>query len=285
MTEIRYDPIRCLDPSHRSQSSDKAWDECQFKANAIATGKAKATFPPRVAVGSAVDFIAKERLLGRDPDSETTVLKYLQECGSPVSALDEATVKTNALLDLWEDQVRPEWERVGIWGVEVEEHFPIDIAGAIIYHVHIDVVLNDGTVRDLKTGDERLGLDRAVTDVQLTTYAAAIWSVYGHIPPKVGLDGLIYANPPKDVKEVRPHATKPWLDRQDSTRTEAQLKSWLASASRREYSRSYAKASGILQTQGRTAPYACKGCPAQPLCPEWQGWEGMYEGSINHGAA
>lgn len=272
---------RCYDPAHRSQSNDRGWDECQFRQSAIDTGKVKPTFPPKVAVGSAVDFIVKERLLGRTPDPEAEVRRFLVELSGSTAALDESVEKTEALLGLWEREVRPDWERIGVWGVEVEEHFPIK--GGAIYHIHIDVLLVDGTVIDLKTGDERLGEGRAETDVQLTTYAAGIYTVYGHIPPKVVLDGLIYANPPKDVKEVRPKATKPWWDHQSSYRTEAQLEAWFDSAYRREFSRTFAKASGVYQTQGRTSSYLCKGCPARSICPEWQGWEGVYEGSINHG--
>lgn len=275
---------RCFDPSHRSYSSDQKWDECQFMADALARKAVKETLPAKVAVGSAVDFVIKERLLGRTPDVEGEVRRYIKALGSPSAEIDEATEKANSLLLLWEEEVRPGWESVGVYGVEVEEHFEVD---GVIYHVHIDTVLNDGSVRDTKTSDQRLGVDRAVHDVQLSTYATAIWLVYDHLPPSVGLDGLINAKMPPDVAQMRGIADKarpkPWFDQQTSTRTVEQLQSWLASARRREHSRAYAKVSGVYQTQGRSSAYACNGCPALSICPEWVGWEGLVQGSINYG--
>lgn len=272
---------RCEDPAHRSYSTDTKWDECQFRANAIARGLVPDRLNSKVAVGSAVDECAKAVLLDRPFDIESSLRSFYQQYGVDLVDFSDAAEKATSLLALWEREVRPAWEQVGVWGVDVEEHFPIE--GGIIYHVHIDVILVDGTIIDLKTSEKRLGEGRAVVDTQLTTYAAALYTVYGHIPPAVVLDGLIHANPPKDVLEMHPGATKPWWDRQVATRTEEQINSWFASARRREYSRSYALTTGVYQTQGRSSLYACTNCPARSICPEWKGWEGLVEGSITHG--
>ena len=91
--------------------------------------------------------------------------------------------------------------------------------------------------------------------------------------PEVGLDQLTYANPPKDVVAYRPEAKKPWLDRQRSVRTKAQIDGWLE-ATRRRSVRRFEQDELLPQTNGVGSTYQCKGCPAKPLCPAWAGHDG-----------
>lgn len=268
---------RCVDPTHRSYSADGDWDECQFKWYAKHVLKMPNPMPAKVAVGSAVDSIVKQRLLGKDPGTEAVLLIEFARCLTPLSDLPDAIVKTDALLALWEAEVRSLWEAVGVYAVEWELHFKV--AGAT-YHVHIDVVLKDGTIIDLKTGDQRLGTDRVMYDIQLTTYAAALWIEFEQIAPSVILDGLIHAQMPKDIAEMRgirdKDRPKPWHERQVFNRTVEQIESWIASVGRRERAYTFAEAVAEYQTQGRRALYACNGCPARSICPEWKGWEGLF---------
>jgi len=276
--DILTSEVRCEDPTHRSYSADGDWDECQFKWYAKHVLKLPNPMPAKVAVGSAVDEIVKQRLLGRNPDTTTVLVAQFARCLTPLSDLSDAIVKADALLALWEAEVRPLWEAIGVYAVEWELHFEVD---HVPYHVHIDVVLKDGTIIDLKTGDQRLGTDRVMYDIQLTTYAAALWIEFEQIAPQVILDGLIYAAMPKDVAEMRgirdKDRPKPWFERQVSNRTVEQIDSWIASVGRRERAIGFAEATAEYQTQGRRAQYACNGCPARSICPEWSGWEGMFE--------
>jgi hypothetical protein len=276
--DILTSEVRCEDPTHRSYSADTDWDECQFKWHAKHVLKVPNPMPAKVAVGSAVDSIVKSRLLGKPLGTEEALKVEFARCLTPLSDLPDAIVKANALLDLWEAEVRPLWEAVGVYAVEWELHF--DVAG-VTYHVHIDVVLSDGTIIDLKTGDQRLGLDRAMYDRQLSTYATALWVEFEQVAPYVILDGLIHAQMPKDVAEMRgirdKDRPKPWHERQVSNRTVEQMEAWIASVGRRDVAVKFAEMVGVYQTQGRSAPYACNGCPARSICPEWSGWEGMFE--------
>lgn len=269
--------VRCEDPAHRSYSADSDWDECQFKWHAKNVLRVPNPLPARVAVGSAVDEIVKQRLLGRNPDTPTVMVAQFARCGTPLADLPDAIVEADAMLALWEAEVRPVWEAVGVYAVEWELHFTF---GGITYHVHVDVVLRDGTIIDLKTSAQRLGQDRVMYDIQLTTYAAALWLEFEQIAPQVILDGLIYATMPKDVAEMRgirdKDRPKPWHERQVGNRTVEQIESWMASALRRQRAVDFAELTGVYQTQGRSAPYACNGCPARSLCPEWSGWEGLF---------
>jgi hypothetical protein len=276
---------RCEDPTHRSYSLDRKWDECQFASYAETSGLIVPTWPAKVAVGSAVDEMVKAVYLGENLNAEQVLAKFYGAYGVTDIVIEKSLSKVQRLFGLWEREVRPAWDKVGVRAVEWELHFDIE---GVTYHVHPDVVLDDATVIDLKTSDQRLdrtGLGRADFDVQLTTYAAALWINFGELPPKVILDGLIDANPPTDVKAWNPKADKPWWDRQVSTRTEEQLASFREGVRRREFSRRTAKASGIYQTQGTSHPYACKSCPAKAICPALDAWQGVVEGSIEHGEA
>lgn len=262
----------CRNPAHRSYSGDRRWDECQFASHAQETGEVRQTWPPKVAVGSAVDAAIKAYLLGEEFDLEGLVRRYFKEYGCDLSDLPKAIDKAAALTKLWFDEVRPEWEKAGVYAVDYELHFTID---KVVYHVHIDVLLKDGTVIDLKTSDERLdrtGNGRADFDVQLTTYAYALVDAFDHLPPEVILDGLIYGNPPTDVVAWNPAAKKPWWDRQRATRTREQLATFREDVRRREASRRFAKTTGIYQTNGRAHPWACKTCAAKEVCPAWVGF-------------
>lgn len=273
---------RCVDPTHRSYSNDKRWDECQFASNALDSKAVTKTWPAKVAVGSAVDEAVRLALLGEPVDLPNLVRKFFHEYGSPSGDLASGIGKAERLYALWDAEVRPEWERIGVYAVDYELHFEID---GIVYHVHIDVILTDGTVIDLKTSDQRLdrNIGRADFDVQLTTYCYSIVEVFGHMPPKVVLDGLIDGNPPSDVKAVRPDVDKPWWDRQQSTRTAEQMASFREDVRRREASRRFARTTGIYQTNGRAHPWACNSCPAKALCPSWQGFD-TAKGSIANAA-
>jgi hypothetical protein len=286
LTDIITVEPRCWDTAHRSYSSDRDWDECQFKWHAKNVLKVPNPLPAKVAVGSAVDLLVKDRLLGIESDPEQVTARFFREYLTPDIDLPKAVETTVSLLTLWEREVREVWERIGIYAVEYELHFDVD---GIPYHVHPDVVLKDGTIIDLKTGDQRLGQDRVMYDVQLTTYAEGLRAEFGHIAPNVILDGLINAQMPKDVSEARgirdKDRPKPWWERQVSNRTAEQLDAWRASVVRREQARRFAESTGVYQTQGRSAQYACNGCPARSICPEWSGWEGMFESKeVSNGA-
>lgn len=274
---------RCRNPEHRSYSNDKGWDECQFASHAVDSGQVTKTWPAKVAIGSAVDEAVRSALLGEPFDLPNLVRKFFHEYGSHPDDLSTSIGKAERLFALWEREVRPEWERVGVYAVDWELHFEID---GITYHVHIDVALADGTVIDLKTSDQRLdrNIGRADFDVQLTTYCYAVRHVFDHMPPRVILDGLIDGNPPADVKAYRPDAEKPWWDRQASVRTEEQLAAFEQDVRRREASRRFARTTGIYQTQGRAHPWACNSCPAKSLCPSWEGFASATGSTVANAA-
>lgn len=259
---------RCRDPKHRSYSSDKLWDTCQQKAHAIWSGQVTDVLGMPAAIGSAVDDAAKATLAEEPVNVIATLAHYAEEYGSG-EPKDVDYEKAAALYQLWLDEVMDTWVNVGVWGTEVEWHFTVS---GIIYHAHVDVVLNDGQVRDLKTSSSRLPDNAALESPQLTAYAYAFREEYGELPPRVGLDGLIYGNPPPDVRLANPKAKRPWYDRQDATRSAMQLDSWADDVRRRDSSIRLAETTGIYQTQGRASAYACKGCPARQSCPSWAGW-------------
>lgn len=274
---------RCRDPQHRSYSGDKNWDECQFATHAVDDLGVVKTFPAKVAVGSAVDEAIRATCLGEEFDIENLVRRYMAEYGSP-EAVDPEIKKAERLYDLWRLQVLPEWDKAGgVYAVDWELHF--EIAG-IPYHVHIDVALNDASLIDVKTSDQRLdrtGNGRAELDVQLTTYAFGVRAVHGTIPSRVILDGLIDGNPPADVKAWNPAAEKPWWDRQSAIRTPEQLAAFEEDVRRREASRRFARTTGLYQTQGRAHPWACNSCPAKSACPSWVGFISA-KGSVRNAA-
>lgn len=265
---------RCADPDHRSYSADRLWDTCQFHAHAVAEGMVAEVRPSdELAVGSAVDLVVKSFYAG-DPVSPLAATEHFWSVYDlDGNRLDAAVERVDRLVALWEREVRPAWDAVGVDGVDVEMHWQVH---GVTYHAHLDVLLADGTVIDLKTSKRRLdqtGAGRADTDLQLTIYADAVWRTTSHLPPAVVLDGLIDANPPVDVKAWRPDAGRPWWDRQVARRTEDQLLAWEETVRRREFARRMARASGLYQLQGISHQYACRDCPARSICPAWQ-WEG-----------
>lgn len=274
---------RCFDPDHRSLSGDRAFDECQFRAHAIATGTPQ-RFGIDAAVGSAVHAAVAADLLGEPVSIPGLLAAYAAEW-STGSIPDRDREKAERLFALWQEEVRPEWLAVGVYAVEWELHF--DLGGAI-YHVHPDVVLTDGSVFDLKTSEKRLAAERVTRDPQLTTYAYGVWRVFEHLPPAVGLDGLIFANPPTDVAATRPGTKKPWWDRQRGTRTVEQYRTFEDEVARREAARRFARTTGVYQTQGLNGPeYVCKRCEARAICPAWRGYEWLGQqqtGSEAHAA-
>lgn len=259
---------RCTDQGHRSYSADRVWDTCQELSRALTSGQVKDRLGMAAAIGSAVDDAAKATLAEEPVNVVALLAFYAEEYGSG-EPKDADYEKAAALYRLWCDEVADRWLAHGIYGTEVILHFHVR---GVPYHAHIDVITNDGQVRDLKTSDKRLPENAALESPQLTTYAYAFLQEFGELPSAVALDGLIYANPPKDVTIANPSATKPWYDRQESTRTLSQLASWESEVGRRQLAIRTAQATGVYQTQGRFSAYACKGCVAKASCPSWAGW-------------
>lgn len=274
---IRTVQERCFDPGHRSLTLDRWWDECQYRAGLFERGEVEPRFGVEAAIGTAVHAGAAASLLG-EPEPIARLLEAAlahDKVRLGDRDLDAAHTKAARLFDLWDRDVRPRWQATGVYAVEWELH--VEIGGAT-YHMHPDVVLADGAVRDLKTSEKRLADGRATTDYQLTVYSYAIWRVFGHLPDDgipVGLDGLIYTNPPTDIRAVYPDATKPWWDRQEAVRTEAHFRAFEEDVRRREAARSFARATGIYQTNARAGgpDYVCGRCEARDACPAWRGYE------------
>lgn len=259
---------RCFDPTHRSYSGDRGFDECQWRDARYREGiKRKAT--PRMAVGLAVDLAVCEIIHeGTTPDVPAIVAKQAKDDDIPSSRVDEMSAKAIALTDLW---VREVWPTKGaIYDTQHELHWEHEGA---TYHAHLDNVWQDGAVDDLKTSEKRLAERRADTDDQLTYYAWGMWKVYGIVVPAVGLDGLIYANPPADVKLWRPDAKKPWYDRQESTRTLEQIEALAARATLRDRVRQWADRLGTHLPNGRSVAFACNDCAVIAQCPAWTGFD------------
>jgi hypothetical protein len=273
---LRYTPgvddaTRCFDLAHRSYSGDRHFDECQFRDRQFRSGLPDYMGSAGI-VGRAVDAAVCAALAGQEPDLEAQVRAAIAGAGDPRVAhrLDEMTTKALALFDLWTNEVRPTWPPVMFTQLELHWREP----DGSPQHAHLDVVFEDGSFTDLKTSEQRLGERRADTDPQLTRYALGLWRVFGHLPPFVGLDGLIYANQPRELWPsgvTKPK--KPWWDAQRSTRTVAQLEALAAEMAKRERARKWADRSGIHLTQGRSSRYACTGCPVQPTCPAWAGYD------------
>ena len=276
MIETSHDE-RCEDPEHRSYSGDRTWDQCQFLAEAERTGRTERKWGMKVAVGSAVDKAVRLDILyggGETPSDEDLLVQFASkyDVGFTTAEWDKAVEKTAALHQLARDEVIPSWEAVGIYAVDWELHFPI---GDITYHCHLDVALQNGTVVDLKTSEDRLdrsGSGRVEVDPQLSTYALAFRTLWGRHDIPVRLDGLIYANQPDDVQPDKKLKRKPWWDRQIGVRTDAQLDAFEATLRRREAGRRFARTTGLLQTQGISSQYACNSCGAKAICPAWAGW-------------
>lgn len=264
--------IRCRDETHRSYSSDRRFDECGMRDHLLRLGKGIDYMGPEACVGSAVDAAICELIADGNPNVSGLVEAAIADMADPAAAAmwDRAPLidKAKRLTDLWWAEVRPTYtEHGGVYATQLELHFDVD---GIPYHVHIDVVMNDGTVIDLKTSEKRLPDRWADWSVQLTIYPYALHAVYGQEPGVVGYDGLIFANPPTDVRAWNPSATKPWYDRQRSTRTPAQLDAFREDVLRREEARRWAEKTGIYTASGRSGmEFICGRCPVKPACPSW----------------
>lgn len=277
MAPDRSEGIRCADTSHRSYSSDRRFDQCAFLEHAIIDLGIRDAMGPEACVGSAVDAALCALIAGdrKSPDIAHLLTLSIEELGDPrVRGLwdrDAMLEKAIALVELAEREALPAYEaHGGVYATQLEIHFEID---GTPFHVHIDCILGDGTVVDWKTSEKRLPDRHADTSPQLPPYFLAVQREYGHTPPALWLDGLIYANPPKDVLESRPGLTKPWFDRQIGHRTPAQIDAWLDDFSRREAARRWSQLTGIYPTQGRSAlPFVCAGCAARSVCPSWSAY-------------
>lgn len=270
----RAEGMRCFDPDHRSQSGDRRWDTCSWLDHAVRDLGVVDFMGPEACVGSVVDAALVEIIGGGAPNLAGLLEGAIAEMADPVSAgmwdRTELLTKAARLVDLAGDRVLPSYAaHGGVHASQLELHFEVDGAP---YHVHIDLVLGDGTIVDWKTSEKRLPDLAAHTSPQLTSYAYAIRAEYGQLPPGVILDGLIYANPPTDVRDVDPTAVKPWWDRKSSTRTPEQLDAWLDDFRRREAARRWSQKTDIYPTQGRSGmEFVCGRCPAKPVCPSWFG--------------
>lgn len=274
MLADRADGVRCFDPEHRSQSGDRRFDTCPFLDHAVRTLGVVDWMGPEACVGSAVDAALVEIINGGSPDLSALLDAAIREMADPtVSGMwdrSELLTKTARLVQLGGERVLPSYQdHGGVHATQLELHFEVD---GVPYHVHIDAVLGDGSIVDWKTSEKRLPDLAAHHSPQLTAYAYAIRAEYGHLPPAVMLDGLIYANPPADVRELDPAATKPWWDRKRSTRTPEQLDAWADDVARREAARRWSRKTDIHPTPGRSGmEFICGRCPARPLCPSWRG--------------
>lgn len=264
--------IRCADVTHRSYSADKRWDECAWKDHAFRDLGVRDAMGPEACVGSAVDAALVELIAGRSPNLAALLGTAIGEMGDPRKVdlwdREEMLFKTLRLVELASEEVLPTYEaHGGVYATQLEIHFEID---GVPFHVHIDYILGDGVVGDWKTSEKRLPDRAAATSAQLTPYFLAVQREYGHTPPSLFLDGLIYANPPQDVRDANPDAKKPWHERQVGTRTPAQVAAFVDDFRRREAARRWSDTTGIYPTQGRSAmPFVCQGCSARPLCPSW----------------
>jgi hypothetical protein len=257
--------------THRSYTADRRWDECQWRAHAVEDLGVREYMPPAAIVGMAVDQAVCDALSGQPVNIERLIAEAIEESGDPKAAwpLEEMADKATGLYSLWEERVRPTWP--AIYATQLELHWPT--ASGTTYHAHLDVVFEDGSFTDLKTSERRLEPNRAAVDLQLTYYAWGLWAVFGHLAPSVGLDALVWGNPPRDVLEQDRSARKPWCDRQRSVRTVEQLEALARIAEQRERARSWANEAQLWLPTGRFSPYACRGCPAQSLCPAWTGYD------------
>jgi hypothetical protein len=260
---------RCFDPAHRSFSADRGFDECQWRDARYRLDGIPRKASPAMVVGLVVDEATCQILHGGDtPNVPAMVATQADAEGIIPAAVEEMTEKAVGLTDLW---VREVWPTKGrIYSTQHELHWEYE---GIVYHAHLDEVWSDGAVDDLKTSGRRLEERRADTDDQLTYYAWGMWAVYGIVVPRVGLDGLIWANPPSDVKLWRPDARKPWHDRQESTRTLEQIRGLADRAAFRDGVRQWADANGTHLPNGRSVAFACKDCAVKAACPAWVGFD------------
>jgi hypothetical protein len=258
---------RCTDTTHRSYSSDRGFDECQFRDALYRQGLARPKASRVMVEGSATDEAIGVVLAGRKPDVAGIVAQLGLAEGIPTERHAQMTEKVAALLTLWTDRVWPTYPPVYAYQYEIHwEH------EGIVCHAHLDVVFDDGSLIDLKTSEKRLPTNRADTDEQLTWYAWAMREAHGVQAMPVGLDGLIYANPPSDVKSWQPDAVKPWYDRQRSRRGPTELDELARTVARREHVRGWLDATGQHLPNGRSAPFACGDCPVIAACPAWRGY-------------
>jgi hypothetical protein len=275
MANLMGAPERCVDPTHRSYSSDRTFDGCQYRWHAeYELGLA---WKPgmRVIVGFVVDAAIMAALADEPPlDIEHALHERVNSEAPHLTVQDRDIEKATRLFELWEREVRPTYPAVHTLAGEVH----VDIAG-VTHHFHPDIVFVDGSVVDVKTSEKRLADRRAQEDVQLTTYAYGLHHALGiPLPISVGLDGLIYANAPADVvMEARalgnPVPGKPWYDRQRSIRDADTLRSLEDDVRRRESARRFAITTGLYHTNGRVRARECDDCPALAVCPSWQGFD------------
>ena len=258
---------RCVDSTHHSYSSDRGFDECQLRDRAYRKGLARRKVSQVMAEGMATDEAIGAILAGGSPDVPAVVERIASEEGLPSERHDQMTCKVEALTQLWADEVWPTYPPV--YAYQYELHWEHE---GVPCHAHLDVVFQDGSLIDLKTSEKRLPVNRADTDEQLTWYAWAMRQVHGVRSADVGLDGMIWANPPSDVKLWRPGVKRPWYDRQRSRRGPTELDELAQTVTRRNRVLTWLDATGLHMPNGRSAPFACGDCPVIAECPAWRGY-------------
>lgn len=263
---------RCTDRTHRSHSSDSRYDQCPWLDHAWREGRVEDSMGEAACVGSAVDAALTEAVAGRTAHIAGLLEAAIERMGDPRTRdmwdREPMLAKATALVQLGIERILPTYEaHGGVHATQLELHVDID---GVVYHVHIDAILGDGTIVDWKTREKRLADREAANSPQLSAYTHAVHAEYGHWAPAVILDAMVYANPPEDVRRADPTARKPWHDRQVGTRTEAQVAAWIDDFRRREAARSWMDRTGIHPTTGHTQmAFVCQGCAALSLCPSW----------------
>jgi hypothetical protein len=252
---------RCFDETHLSYSSDRTWDECQYKSFAFKNGLAPLVVNEKMLIGSSVDAYVSGALSGEPLTKDDAWNKALADMREryKVTLMDEtkAVAQHLAYCDKADEEVIPVMADRVRW-VQPEWHFVVD---GETYHAHPDFVLDDYSIVDLKTSGRRFDAERVHVDQQLTAYAYALRAATGFVAPSVALVGLIGLKAGVVV------------DTQVGTRSEAQLDAWEDDARARIATRRFSKSFGFYARQGRASMFACKGCSVRPSCPSWAGTE------------
>ena len=252
---------RCFERSHRSYSSDRVWDECQYKwkATTAEDGKFPFVVNERMAIGSAVDAyvsgaLASERVTMEDAwanaiatrDGQVAIIFNETAC---VEELGRFKPKCDELIQTLMPHIRevqPEWH----FTIEGEE-----------YHAHPDFLMDDYSIFDLKTSQRRLEADRVHFDTQLTAYAYASVAVGNPLPPTVALVAMVS------------NKSGVTFDTQGGTRSEKQLSAFASDVKARLIAQKGALRDDNYTRNGRAHPYACGSCAVKSSCPSWAGTE------------
>lgn len=252
---------RCFDRTHRSYSSDRTWDECQYKWKATTAdgGKFPTIINERMAIGSAVDAYVSGALAGSPISMQTAWTEAIATRDGQAAIIFN---ETGCLEEL--ARFVPKCDEViaalapNIREVQPEWHFLVD---GEEYHAHPDFLMDDYSIFDLKTSQRRLETDRVHFDTQLSAYAYASVAVGNPLPPTVALIGLIS------------NKSGVTIDTQIGTRSERQLGAFASDVSARLIAQKGALREDNFTRNGRSHPYACGSCAVKSSCPSWAGTE------------